>query len=286
MEHRADDEPVSVYREYPPRPELRPYVRRLAWYGPANAATGMRRPARELYAGRQQALAPSFADAQMSVLFPLDVSYCAGEWREGAPGGGIVMGAVTRATQPSGDRVGMVAAYLTSRGSATLFEIASAELSDRIVSVGDLWKGVAIAPECVTLDAIESLLIRRLSSAAPRDSAVRTGDLAAHVRKGGGQISVERMADLAGISRQHLARLFLRHVGVSPKLYARLARFRASLRDLGRSEPADGWSRFAARHGYADQSHFIADCREFSSFTPRQLARGDHFHPFIGDDAL
>jgi AraC-like DNA-binding protein len=287
MERRAGDEPVSVYREFLPRAELGPYVRALAWYGPATEPTGMRCPARELYVGRQDVLAPSFADAQISVLFPIGASYGANGWREASSGDGVVMGAMTRATQPpSGDRAGMVAAYLTPRGSATLFDIAAAELNDRIVSIGNLWKGAAIAPERATPEAIEALLMRRLASASPRGRVVHIAELASHVRRAGGQITVQRMADLAGVSRQHLTRLFLEHVGVGPKLYERLARFRASLRELGRSEPADGWSRFAARRGYADQSHFIADFREFTGFTPRQLARGDRFHPFIGDDAI
>ena len=286
MDDRAGDEPVSVYREFLPRAELRPYVRCLAWYGPATEPPGMRYPTRELSVGRQDVLAPSFADAQMSVLFPIGVSYGAGGWREAPGDDGIVMGAMTRVTQPpSEDRAGMVAAYLTPRGGATLFDIAAAELNDRMVPIGDLWKGAAIAPECARLEAIEALLMHRLASSSPRGGVVHVAALASYVRRVGGRITVQRMSDLAGVSRQHLTRLFLEHVGVGPKLYERLARFRTSLRDLGRSEPAGGWSRFAARCGYADQSHFIADFREFTGFTPRQLARGDRFHPFIGDDA-
>jgi len=53
---------------------------------------------------------------------------------------------------------------------------------------------------------------------------------------------------------------------------------------LAAPDRAGGWSRLAARLGYADQSHFIAECREFAGLTPEQLARGDRFHPFIGDD--
>jgi AraC-like DNA-binding protein len=238
-----------------------------------------------VYVSTQQLLAPSFADAQMSVLFPLGVCYSAGEWRQAPAYGGIVMGALTRATHLSGDRVGMVGAYLTPRGSAALFQVPAAELNDRTVSIGDLWKGADIDPECATIDALEVLLVRRLTSASVRSSAVRTGDLAAHVLRGGGQTTVERMAGLAGVSRQHLARLFREHIGVSPKLYARLARFRHSIREVGRSAPVASWSRFAARHGYADQSHLIADWRQFTGLTPAQLARGDRFHPFIGDES-
>ena len=116
------------------------------------------------------------------------------------------------------------------------------------------------------------------------DRALRIAELASYVRRRGGQISVSKMADLAGVSRQHLGRLFLEYIGVSPKLYLRLTRFRATLRQLRRRDCAGGWSGLAECLGYADQSHLIAECREFTSFTPRQLARGDRFHPFIGED--
>ena len=33
--------------------------------------------------------------------------------------------------------------------------------------------------------------------------------------------------------------------------------------------------------GYADQSHMIAEFRQFSSLTPQELANRDWFHPFI-----
>jgi methylphosphotriester-DNA--protein-cysteine methyltransferase len=91
------------------------------------------------------------------------------------------------------------------------------------------------------------------------------------------------MSELSGFSRQHLTRLFREQIGIGPKLYARLARFRAALAHVGRSERAMSWSSISARLGYADQSHLIADFREFTSFTPEQMARGECFHPFIGD---
>ena len=108
--------------------------------------------------------------------------------------------------------------------------------------------------------------------------------IASHVGRHGGRVGVTEMAGLTGLSRQHLRRLFLEYLGVSPKLYARLARFRAGLRHLRDTDSAGGWSRLAARLGYADQSHLIAELREFTSFTPAQLAGGDRFHPFVGDD--
>jgi len=88
------------------------------------------------------------------------------------------------------------------------------------------------------------------------------------------------LADAAGVSRQHLTRSFREAVGVTPKLFARLARFQAGLAYAGCGAKVD-WAQAALELGYADQSHMIAEFREFSSLTPEALARQRWFHPFI-----
>ena len=286
MEHRSVvSSPISVYREFAPRPELREYVRALAWFGPANEPTETRKPAREFFIDSDRELTPSFADADMSLIFGLGVSYRRNAWRPSSTSEATVMGAMTRATLPPNDeRMAMIGVYLRPRGAATLLGVPATELTDRIIALRELWKGCTMLPEATTLDNVEALLVHRLSMASPSDRAVRIADLASYVRRCPRQMSVSEMASLAGLSRQHLGRLFLEHVGVSPKLYARLTRFRAALRQIQRDNAVGGCSALTQRHGYADQSHLIAECREFTSFTPRQLAAGDRFHPFIGDD--
>jgi len=287
MEHcGASDEPLSVYREFAPRPELRDHVRALVWFGPAHLADDPRPATRFFSIDDRAELTPSFADAQTSLLFPLALSFSSGAWRETSASDAIVMGAMTRATQPPGTaRQAMVGAYLTARGSATLLGVPAAELTDRILPLGDIWKGAAIEPELASVDHVEALIARRIRDTERSDGALHIASLARHVHRSGGRLSVTRMAELAGLSRQHLTRLFLNHIGVAPKLYARLARFRASLRDLDDRTAVESWSGFAARLGYADQSHLIADLREFSGYTPRELTSGRHFHPFIGDES-
>lgn len=286
MEHRAVAAiPISVYREFAPCPQLRDYVRVLAWFGPAGERTDRRVPIREFYVGDDRALTPIFADAHASVLFSLGVNFDGTGWNPCPRNDSSVMGAVTRAMQPPGhERSAMIGVYLRPRGSAALLGAPATELTDRIIALSDLWKGFEIPPERTTLQTVEALLARRLRTASPPDNAMRVAELASHVRRRGGSVSVAQMAGLAGLSRQHLGRLFLEHVGVGPKLYARLARFRTALRHIPHPERVGGWSRFSAQLGYADQSHFIAELREFTSLTPEQLARGDRFHPFIGDD--
>lgn len=80
----------------------------------------------------------------------------------------------------------------------------------------------------------------------------------------GGRAAVEHVAREIGVSRQHLARLFDLHVGLTPKMFARVVRFRRAIA-LGGTLP---WAEVAATLGYADQSHLIAEFQEFAGSSP------------------
>ena len=71
----------------------------------------------------------------------------------------------------------------------------------------------------------------------------------------------------AGLSQKKFIRLFTDEVGVTPKLYLRVARFQKLL-DRVWDMPSVDWAPLAAAHGYYDQPHLIRDFREFSGFTP------------------
>jgi methylphosphotriester-DNA--protein-cysteine methyltransferase len=59
-------------------------------------------------------------------------------------------------------------------------------------------------------------------------------------------------------------------VGVSPKLYARIARFEAALESKALST-SDSWTDVAHHLGYFDQMHLIHDFKEFSGDIPTNL---------------
>jgi len=285
MEHRdSHDGPVSVYRELAPRPELRDFVRALAWFGPTPGEIENRSVLRELFVAPGESLAPSFADAHASLVFDLPIVYRCGVWRpSSAASGAIVMGAVTRATfAPLTERAAMIGVYLRPRGIARLLGVPGSELTDRVISLNEIWRGFEHDPDCTSLESVEATLLRRLRYRPPR-RADAVAHMASYVRRRGGQVSVDAMSELTGFSRQHLVRLFHEQIGIGPKLYARLARFRTALAHVGGPERTARWSRISAQLGYADQSHMIAEFREFTSFTPEQMARGECFHPFIGD---
>ena len=84
-------------------------------------------------------------------------------------------------------------------------------------------------------------------------------------------ISVENMAQLACLSRKQFERVFFNAVGMKPKEYSSVARFQKSLwlMQNGNHDFAD----IAYTCGYADQSHFIRECRRYSGVTPAELLK-------------
>lgn len=99
-----------------------------------------------------------------------------------------------------------------------------------------------------------------------------------------GQVSIDRVAARAGITRRHLERRFLDQVGLTPKRLARIARFQHALQLLEREHPG---AHAAAESGYADQAHFVRDFRELAGCAPSQhlLTRAEMTRVFIASSA-
>ncbi|MYM91484.1 helix-turn-helix domain-containing protein, partial [Rugamonas sp. FT82W] len=91
----------------------------------------------------------------------------------------------------------------------------------------------------------------------------------------GGTLRIEDLAAQLGVSRQHLAALFRTRVGLSPKLYARICRFRRAAAALkagaARVPGAPNWAQLALDCGYFDQSHLIHDFQEFAGSAPERF---------------
>lgn len=149
--------------------------------------------------------------------------------------------------------------------AAPVFRAPLALITDAGVPLSDLTKGFPSLGERAheRVGRVEEVLRPLLANARPDarvDAAVEA------IIRSGGRASMESVAASAGVSRQHLARSFTHHVGVSPKTFARVMRFRCALA-LARSGQ-ESWADIALELGYFDQSHLIAEFREFAGETP------------------
>lgn len=93
--------------------------------------------------------------------------------------------------------------------------------------------------------------------------------MASQIRLQEGAVSISELREHTGFSKTRLVTAFRDQIGVTPKLYARIVRFRRVLDKL--IQGAGPLSELALEAGYYDQPHMNAEFRELSGFTPREL---------------
>jgi AraC-like DNA-binding protein len=289
MEPVADS--IAVYRELAPCAALAPYVYAFYTFAPATAAPAGRALLREAAFGPEDSFcSPMLADGSVSLVVSSGrACHSGGRWRTDPAGAaGRVIGPMTTVGEIDvRDCAEGVGVYFRPAHASTFLGIPIAELADRVVGIDDVWgaAGRTLALDLRALgdaervDRLEAALLERLARQRARASGIDTAALASHVLRCAGRVTVEWLADAAGVSRQHLTREFRERIGLAPKTYCNLARFQSGLVYAGR-ENVD-WAQAAAALGYADQSHMIAEFRRFSSLTPQTLAARRWFHPFI-----
>jgi AraC-like DNA-binding protein len=175
----------------------------------------------------------------------------------------------------SGQRTVMARLHLGAT-SAVLGVPASA-IAGRIVALEDLWGEATTRRLCdrfagardtaeaaaVLEDAIAERLAVANGSGAPTKLVLAAADRLT-------TSNVNVVADGLGVSERHLRRVFRETIGMGPKTFAKLARFRSAVRAARASNPAS-WASIAAAAGYYDQAHLISEFRAISGVTPQAL---------------
>lgn len=86
-----------------------------------------------------------------------------------------------------------------------------------------------------------------------------------------GFVTIADLSEDVGYTRQHLSRLFAEYVGVSPKEFARIARFQqfySRINTAATNEIHDDLYDY-----YYDQSHFIKEFQRFVGYTPGEYKK-------------
>ena len=158
-----------------------------------------------------------------------------------------------------------------------VFGVPASAIAGRILAVDELWGDAAagrlfdrLSTAHSAIDAaaiVESAIAERLSIA---DARRTHSHLALEAAERLVNANVNAVAVDLGVSERHLRRIFREAVGVSPKAFAKLARFHRAL-GAAREDSRAGWASIAAATGYYDQAHLIDEFRAIAGVTPRAL---------------
>lgn len=164
-----------------------------------------------------------------------------------------------------------------------LLGVPAYELADRHVALEDLWgraagelreRVLAAGDAHARLGQVEAVLRARLAVSAEVSHPLAAAAAGVLARMPAGE-GVAQLGERLGWSARRLQQVFRADVGLTPKAYQRLQRFRGALVGIDVAERV-GWSAFALEHGYADQSHFIREFRAHAGLSPSEylLRRG------------
>lgn len=166
---------------------------------------------------------------------------------------------------------------LTPFGARRLIGMPMHELLNRDISLRDALGPAGDRLEESVNDArdwparialVEDFLIRRLGERPPPRVEVLRAWSALDASDGRLPISV--LMRETGWSARYLSVRFRDEVGVPPKLFAQLVRFRRAVELIDAGDPVDlAW--VAAAAGFADQSHLSREVRRFSGLSPTGL---------------
>ena len=252
----------------PPDPRLRPYVIHYCGYAEETASFTRRIEA----AGLRTPLIFNFGP-------PVSVrtSATGGEWvrhPDGFVGGLSDSYALVEST---GSQSGLEV-YLTPVGTGLVTGMPMRHLRGRVVALEDLFGPLAGLVREQLLEAhgweqrfaiVDEFLLARLTGAEPPPPSLAWALARLHGTRGA--IEIGALTAELGCSRRYLIAQFNDHVGLPPKLLARILRFEHAL------ELADGgrfsWGEIAQRSGYYDQAHMIGDFQQFAGHSPTAYVR-------------
>lgn len=157
-------------------------------------------------------------------------------------------------------------------GLSSVVPLNAAELTDREADLASLlgrwpdeiWHELSEADPAIRIGRVQEAIMRR--HPAPMDRYVRYSVSRIHASRGAVRLAALEAG--TGLSARQLERKFAQHLGVSPKTFARIVRFKCVTSVAKRSEAPADWARLAAESGFADQPHLAREIKAFSGLCP------------------
>lgn len=158
-------------------------------------------------------------------------------------------------------------------GARPFFDVPAAAMAEQAVPLEALWGPVAnvlrerLQEARTPRERVRILLGCLLARARTSLALTPTVQLSFAAFEEPNLGSVAEVNRRTGLSAKRLLAIFREEVGLSPKVFWRVRRFRAALHDLDRG--ALRGAALAHEHGYFDQAHFLREFRGFAGSSPR-----------------
>lgn len=254
------------YVEFLPRPELAHLVKCVWNYAAGTAETE----------GRPERIVPD-GNPELVIHYGHPFSEFAPDQTKRTQPRAFMMGQMTRplALDPSQGAPGIVGVRFHPAGSRAMIGAAMEEFTDRRLNVEDLAPGrtaslvdeIAGAPGALARANILQDFVAGFARGHARFQDDTVTQWAASIARANGRLSIAQLAQDAGISLRQLERRFRLQVGVPPRQYANVLRFRSVFDILSNNAKPD-WVGLALGAGYFDQSHMIRDFHRFLGCSP------------------
>jgi methylphosphotriester-DNA--protein-cysteine methyltransferase len=188
----------------------------------------------------------------------------------------FVVGAMSTALRtPVAGRVDLFGIRFRPGSALPFLGVPLREVTDQRVALDALWgsRGAAlldvlanVAPHDRVRHAERLLTARDIRTRREDDIVPQAVSL---FRRARGGAAVRHVAAALGVGERRLVRAFDRCVGLSPKGFARVMRFREVYRQIQRGDVLR-WTQMAGDAGYADQPHLIREFQSLAGLTPAQ----------------
>ena len=181
-----------------------------------------------------------------------------------------------------GERCRIMGLRLKPLGAYSLFGRALSSMTGLSIDLADVVGTAAaeLAERCERFTSPREQLLEagrwiaeRAARTQPIAPAIRF--VASEIERSRGAVSIGDLRERTGVSRTWLANTFREQVGVSPKAFARVLRFRHALETIHREQTS--LAEVSLEAGYYDQSHFSTEFREHSGLTPREFLAATRF---------
>jgi len=150
-------------------------------------------------------------------------------------------------------------------GLPLFYHVPLADMVDQIIEFRD--------PQLASILDVDELLPSRLdeyflSKKKTKHSATIIADAVYQYK---GRISVDMLAKECNMSNRTLERYFYNHMGIGPKEFINIIRFRQVLLALQNGSTRGELVKIAAELGYYDQSHFIKEVKKRAGSIPSAI---------------